>query len=573
MATRARRQAVLPGMDTPVPSARVDAETIDNGVKPFAGRGTNSYQGSSMFARDLASWRPARRSADAELLPEQGNLISRARDLDRNSGIAKGGVQTVVDNVVGVGLRLNPRPNYVALGQTKAWADEWARKVRALWWGWAETTACDAADTMIFDQMTAQVLRSQLVSGDAVTLPLWLPDRGDGWATKLQTIDPDRMSTPAGQMETLQLRSGIESDIYGAPIAYWFRLTHPGDYVYPLNVTDTFKWERVPKYTAFGRRKVIHCYDKERTGQSRGKPILSSVLSNFKGLDRFTAAEIQAAVSNSMISMTIETPLNQEGIEALFQNSRELYLQGRKDHAVGFENNSVVPLFPGDKLNTWSPTRPTSAFGMFQENVGRIIALAMDMPYELLFKDFTKANYSSMRAAMLEAWRSFNRRRDDLGTQWADPVYQLWLEEAVNAGKIDAPGFYENRAAYCRCKWIGPGRGWVDPVKEAVASETRLQARISTLEDECAEQGKDWEDVLEQIAVEQAKMRELGIPEVVIGRATVVPEDTAQEQGVGVDTPGSPATPGTPGPQQSRASRGAKLMKLAAMIDDLAETL
>lgn len=547
MATRARRQASLPGLGTSMPGARADAETLDNGVKPFAGRGTNSYQGSSMFARDLAGWRPARRSADAELLPEQGTLVSRARDLDRNSGIAKGGVQTVVDNVVGVGLRLNPRPNYVALGKTKEWADAWSRIVRAEWWGWAETTACDAADTMIFDQMTAQVLKSQLVAGDAVTLPLWLPGRSDGWATKLQTIDPDRMSTPAGQMETLQLRSGIASDIYGAPTGYWFRKTHPGDYVYPLDVTDTFKWEFVPKYTSFGRRRVIHCYDKERTGQSRGKPVLASVLSNFKGLDRFTAAEIQKAVSHSMIAMTIETPLNQEGIEALFQNSRDAYLQGRRDHAVGFENNTVMPLFPGDKLQAWTPNSPSSAFGMFQENVGRIIALAYDMPYELLFKDFTKANYSSMRAAMLEAWRSFYRRRDDLGTQWADPVYQLWLEEAVNAGRIEAPGFYENRAAYCRCKWIGPGRGWVDPVKEATASEIRLQSHISTLEDECAEQGKDWEDVLEQIAVEQARKKALNIPEVVIGRATIVPEDTSQEQGLGVATPGAP---GSTAPQQ-----------------------
>jgi capsid protein len=76
---------------------------------------------------------------------------------------------------------------------------------------------------------------------------------------------------------------------------------------------------------------------------------------------------------------------------------------------------------------------------------------------------------------------------------------------------IEAPGFYQNKALWCRCKWIGPGRGWIDPVKEAKASKIRLEIGLSTLEDECATQGLDWEEVLEQRAREQTKMRELGL--------------------------------------------------------------
>jgi capsid protein len=90
-------------------------------------------------------------------------------------------------------------------------------------------------------------------------------------------------------------------------------------------------------------------------------------------------------------------------------------------------------------------------------------------------------------------------------------VYELWLEEAINKGLIEAPNFYENKALWTRCKWIGPGRGWIDPVKEAKASQLRLETGLSTLEDECATQGLDWEEVLEQRAREQTKMRELGL--------------------------------------------------------------
>ncbi|WP_449235596.1 phage portal protein [Azospirillum doebereinerae] len=90
----------------------------------------------------------------------------------------------------------------------------------------------------------------------------------------------------------------------------------------------------------------------------------------------------------------------------------------------------------------------------------------MNIPYELLVKDFSQTNYSSARAALLEAWRFFNGRRAWLGTYWATPVFDLWLEEAVNLGEIEAPDFYANRFAYTRCRWIGAGKGWVDPVKE-----------------------------------------------------------------------------------------------------------
>ena len=93
-------------------------------------------------------------------------------------------------------------------------------------------------------------------------------------------------------------------------------------------------------------------------------------------------------------------------------------------------------------------------------------------------------------------------------------MYQLWLEEQVAMGFIEAPGFYENRYAWCRAKWIWPGRGWIDPVKEVQATEKRLVLGISTLAAECAEQGEDWEDVQQQRAREARVLEQLGLPPV-----------------------------------------------------------
>ena len=90
-------------------------------------------------------------------------------------------------------------------------------------------------------------------------------------------------------------------------------------------------------------------------------------------------------------------------------------------------------------------------------------------------------------------------------------MYDLWFEEAVNAGLIEAPDFYNLRQFYTRAKWIGPGRGWIDPVKEAEAAQIRMASGLSTLEAECAEQGLDYNDVIDQRQIEKARLQEAGL--------------------------------------------------------------
>ena len=468
-----------------------------------------AHRAASYRTRELSSWLPLLGSADADLLNELPTLVSRSRDLTRNHGVAAGAMQTLVDNVIGTGLRLSALPDYRALGKSKEWADDWARNVESLWRAWAETTACDAASALTFSGMTALVFRSSLINGEALALPLWLPERGNLYATTIQLIESDRLSNPGGKSYAKNLRSGIEIDTFGAAQAYWIRKGHPGDAYIGFNEAED--WERVPAFTGFGRQRVIHVHDKERTGQSRGKPLLSSIMPMFKMLDHYERSELQAAVVNAMIAAFIETPLDGEAIGEMFGGSVENYLAARNEWDIKLQGGSIIPVFPGDKVSPFTPSRPNSAYGQFIENILRHIGAGLNIPFELLMKDFSKTNYSSARAALLEAWRYFNAKRQWMATSWAKPIYDLWLEEAVNKGLVDAPDFYESRFAWTRCKWIGPGRGWVDPVKEAKAAQLRMQIGLSTLEDECASQGLDWEETLEQLAREKAKIIELGL--------------------------------------------------------------
>lgn len=486
-------------------------EILDQKGHPIRAQDTAHFA-ASRTARELKAWTPVLQSADAELYGESDTIAARAYDLERNHGVASGLIRTKTDNIVGTGLRLSAKPDYRALGRDKDWADEWSRTTEAKWRGFADTVEFDAGREQTMGGMTVTQLRTTFLTGDALALALWLPGRrGAKYATSIQAIDPARLCDPDVLLKGERVRNGIERNRYGEPVAYYIRKHHPFD-VFGAFATDNTH-ERVMARTRHGRRRVIHLYEKLRPGQTRGRSILASVMAPFRMLDHYQRIEMQTAVANSMIAAFLQTPLSGEQIAELFGDSDE-YLQKRNGWDVKLEGAGIIPLFPGDQLQSFNPSRPSTAYASFIEAVLRTISAGVHMPYELLLKDFSKVNYSSARAALLEAWRYFLAMRNWLSVHWASPIYELWLEEAVSRGEIEAPDFYENKPAYCRCRWIGPGRGWIDPLKEATAAEKRMATSQSTLEDECAEQGKDWEEVLEQRARERNFGRSIGLEDV-----------------------------------------------------------
>jgi lambda family phage portal protein len=468
------------------------------------------FAGASWIRKQLSNWLPIRAAADAELLSDQGTLVARSRDLDRNTGIAAGAFQTTLDNVVGANLRLTAWPDYRALGKTPEWAEEWTRNVESLWKTWADSTYCDAANKLTFTGLTTLVYRSCLQNGEALALPLWM-DRPEltQFKTCLQLVDSDRLSNPGNMTPTMCLRGGIEMDDFGRPRAYHIRKisTWPSMF-FPAIGGIAGEWECVPAETSWGRKRVLHIYQSDRVDQTRGKPVLTPVIEQFRMLDSYQRAELQSAIVNALVAGIIETPLDPGTLAEMMGGNANEYLQTKNQYRIQLEAGAFIPLYPGDKMTPFAPDRPAPQFAAFSEFVLRQIGMSMGLPYEQLMKDYSKTNYSSARAALLESWRYFTTRRSWLTTYWAQPVYELWFEEAVNAGLIDAPDFYAQRTFYTRAKWIGPGRGWIDPVKEAEAAQVRMAAGISTLEVECAEQGMDWNDVVDQRALDKKRLQE-----------------------------------------------------------------
>ncbi|MEX0852626.1 MAG: phage portal protein [Bauldia sp.] len=468
------------------------------------------YTGASKSRRQTAEWSYTKNSsADADAITDLPDLRDRSRDLLRNAPLASGAIAGVVTSVVGTGLALQSRIDAAALGMNDAEAEAWQDAAEREWRLWCEGSACDAARTLDFYGLQALAFRAALESGDVFALTPMRRLRGEPYALCLNIIEADRVSNPKGRTNTSTFVGGVELDGYGAPVAYHIQRSHPG-----ALSRISFEWDRIEAFgPKTGRRQVVHLYDKLRPGQTRGVPYLAPVIETLKMLDRYTEAELMAAVIAGMFTVFVESerggldPNDGSGIGA------ETGAQA-SDKDVKLGSGAIVDLTPGEKVSFANPQRPNQAFDGFVLSLCRFIAVALEIPYEVLVKHFT-ASYSASRAALQEAWKFYRRRRTWLAAMFCGPVYEAWMDEAVAIGRIAAPGYFEDpllRRAYLGADWVGDGPISLDPVKDVTAAKDRVDMGMTTLAKETAlHDGGDWKENHRQRVKEAAARREAGL--------------------------------------------------------------
>jgi lambda family phage portal protein len=463
-----------------------------------------AYVGASRTRRSMMQWNPNLGDADADTLYDLPTLRTRSRDLLRNAPLASGAINTVVTNVVGTGLMVRPEVDRTALGMSEEEADAWEQQTEREWKVFANTIEIDAARTLDFIGLQELAFRSVLESGDVLAVLPSITRQNSPYRTKVQLVEGDRLSNPNDRMDDDTFAGGVEKDAYGAPIRYHISSIHPGSSLSRARR----KWTPVDAYGKNGRRNVLHLFKPLRPGQSRGIPYLAPVMEPLKQIDRYTEAEIMAAVVAGMYTVFIKSEAGDGSLAPMTPTSETGGSTADEDYKLA--SGAIVGLAPGEDITTANPGRPNTAFDPFVQAVLRQIGVGLELPFEILIKHFT-ASYSAARAAILEAWKFFLSRRRWLVTVFCQPVYELFLFEAVVMGRITAPGFLSDpalRMAYSGAYWIGPSKGMIQEEQEVNAAGKRIELEISTREYECAQLlGLEWDRVHAQ-SVKEKKMRD-----------------------------------------------------------------
>lgn len=489
------------------------------------------YEGANRFSRELALYQPALRSANADIVGDKDMSDARSRDMVRNDAFVQGGEALWKDSIVGSRYALNSKPELTVLQRQdkrldETWETEFQEEVESLFSLAAESPDCllDAGGTMTFTDMVRLQIGVNLYGGEGLSTVEWIRAAGRPFKTAIQCVEIDRLSTPPTESANPDVVQGIKlGPTYNDPIGYYIRSGHPSDV---MRATDAYRWDYVPARKPWGRHQVIHLKETRRPSQVRAISELTAGIAELRTTRSFRKVLMQNAIVNASYAASIESELPTEQIMATigagdrdatiasatidwatqYLQAIDLYSAGAKNLAI--DGVKLPHLFPGSKLQLRPMGTPGGIGTDFEASLLRYLAASLGMSYEQLSRDYSKSNYSSIRAAMTETWKFMQSKKKAIADRFATIVYWLWLEEALNTGLITSmprnvqstANYYEglNKAAYGGCDWIGAARGQIDELKETQAAVLRLSNNLTTLEDEHARFGMDWRKQLRQ---------------------------------------------------------------------------
>lgn len=491
-----------------------------------------AYEGASRLNREIALWTPQLRSADAEIFPERETAVARARDAARNDAYIKEGENLHRDGVVGSMFLLNAKPNVVALGiQDEVWEQEFQDEVESKFTLWAESPDnwVDASRMNTLTGLVRLAVGVYLASGEVLATCEWIKAWDRPYYTAMQMIDSERLSNPNhGIAMDSNIRDGVRKDKYGAPISYFIRDSHPSDI--PQVPSNNWTWTEFPARMRWGRQRVLHIVDQQRIDQTRGISDIVQALKEIKTTKNFRDIMLQNAVINATFAAAIESELPSAesfaqlggGDDADLIAYANDYLGAVADYSGGPRSLAIdgirIPhLYPGQKLHMHPASVGKGIGTEFEQSLLRYISAGLGVSYEELSRDFSNANYSSMKKGAVQTERRMMARKRFVADRFATSIYRLWFEEAMNDGQIETmkgrPDFYENmnKDAYTSCEWLGASKGQIDELKETQAAFLRVNNNLSTLEIELGRLGIDWRKALKQKAREKKVIDELGL--------------------------------------------------------------
>lgn len=485
-------------------------------------RDAGAYRGT------IANWRPSRLVNREAEIRERLTIQRRAADLAANDWAAKSGLRTIADNAVGTGLVPKSTIPHRLLGISREEAAAIGEKMEWAFASWSRQA--HARGIAHFEDLQYLGLSSILRLGEMLHLPVMLPpdsvseavsdDPDDGRAFRLaiQDMHPSRLCTPADKTLDLRIRDGIEFTPCGKPAAYWLACPPPS--LIPVDQQQLFSDSFIRRPARLGHRpNVFHLFRYEQEEQTRGVSALTNGMKLFRNLNDALDSELFAQVIAASFPVFIGL---ENGAAQLPPEVREAYgmeEQEPEERTMEIAPGTVVFGNPNEKPYVLENKRPSANFPPFVEIVLRSLAAMLGIPYESLAKDYSKTNYSSMRAALNESWKLYLFYRRWFARLYTQPVWELVLEEAYLrnflglADDIDslrpAPGFYEGREFWCSATWVGPARGSIDPVKEIQATILALKNHLTTYGEAWAERGGDFSDALPVMEEERKALGKL----------------------------------------------------------------
>ena len=399
-------------------------------------------------------------------------LRARARYEVANNSYARGIVETLANDLVGPGPRLQMLTKY---GKTNTAIE---REFEA----WAkETRLAEKLRIMRMARAQDGEAFAMFHTNRALEGPVQLD---------LRLIEAEQIATPYLALFAPLAVDGIRFDTYGNPVEYHLLKHHPGD---PGTLADT-SFDRIPA------KDMIHWFKPVRPGQSRGLPDLLPALPLFAQLRRYTLAVLAAAETAADWAAVLHTDAPPDG-EAEPVEPMDV---------IELEQRMLTTLPAGWDLNQIKAEQPPTTYDMAKREILSEIARCMGMPINIASYDSSRHTASSGRLDHQLYRRGIKIEQGQAEIVILDPIFGAWLAEAKRVPGLLNPGHWlEETDPH---QWFWQELEELDPrfVKAEIDCVT---AGLQTEAQYYARRGFDWQVMIRQRADEAQLRTELGLPQ------------------------------------------------------------
>lgn len=474
------------------------------------------------YDRLNAGWIAYNQSAENTDRYNRETVRARARDLERNSDMANSVIGAYKRNIVGLGVTL----------QADTPSEKLNDAIEEAWKEWCKKKNCDVTETQSFSQMTRMAVERKKVDGGILFRKCYL--RGGVVPFRLQALEVDELDTTAMTPHSKGNRvvGGIEYNSYNKPMGYWIRQ-------YSIDGFSNIDPVYVPA------KDIIFIFTKRRPSQIREMSDLSPTITRIRDANEFmTAVSVKERIA-ACLSVFIKKTIPTTGIGrgATQQTGPRTSYEGKN-----ISPGMIKELNAGDEIQVVNPTGQATDAASYVKLQQRLIGAGQGLSYEATSRDMSQSNYSSARQGIIEDEQTYIEDRE-LFDEFRDEVYETFIISGVLSGLFDIKDFWnpEKKSKYLAHKWVAAPKPWIDPSKEATATKIALQTGQKTLQQVAAENGRDWKDMIDDMAEVLEYGREKGIElgGIIYDRNTgeLTPKDD-DEPGENKPVPGSPGAEG-----------------------------
>jgi lambda family phage portal protein len=337
---------------------------------------------------------------------------------------------------------------------------------------------CDSNKKLAFGDIQRVLLMTRMVDGE-----VFIYKRYTDEGLKLQIMEADALD---GGRD-----NGVEKDANGVITGYRFKVANSdGGY---SSKTVTIPAEH-----------IINYHKTERFSQDRGISEYKQAIIDIKNFSAYQSSTIQGARARASIAYTVQADANPANMGVTTQEDEQLQ-----------EINGVMVYYlkKGESISKTAPEGASEDYKAFTETTVRLMATARRISYELAFRDYSKVNFASSRASLIQDNYRFDAEQEHFVTYVLSDIFVTWMEIEIMRGNLKIPlaRFLKDKSEYVKPRWIYPKRSFVDPLKDALALEKQIALNLTTQTDQAVAQGQDFEEIIAKKAEEIEILKKYGM--------------------------------------------------------------